>query len=189
MSTPIAHSLCGAAIGVGSGKSADWKLLLLIMVAANLPDLDYLPGLLVGRPNVFHHGPTHSVAAAVLVGLAAGVYLHLFNAKPFWRMAGLFAGAYASHLVLDYFTVDTSAPFGEMLFWPFSKAYFMSPVTVFRDIHKGGTNAAFFANVFQLHNLITGLSELAVWTPVVFLARWVRRRGSKKKDGQRMTNV
>ena len=32
----------------------------------NAPDLDFIPGLILGRPNLYHHGISHSLGAAVI---------------------------------------------------------------------------------------------------------------------------
>ena len=39
---------------------------LLILIAGVAPDFDFLPGILIGDPNRFHHGPTHSILAGIL---------------------------------------------------------------------------------------------------------------------------
>ena len=42
-------------------------LLATAVLFANAPDLDFLHGLAVGDPTVFHRGATHTVVAAALV--------------------------------------------------------------------------------------------------------------------------
>ena len=52
----------------------------------NLPDLDFIPGLLLGKLNAFHHGWTHSfvgvslmVIPVLLVGLTADYAVQVTN--------------------------------------------------------------------------------------------------------------
>lgn len=66
MPSPVGHVLFAFAIS-GVPKSREvftrwWPVLALF--AAIAPDLDFLPGMLIGDPNRFHHGPTHSITAA-----------------------------------------------------------------------------------------------------------------------------
>ena len=78
------------------------------------PDLD----LIVGA----HRGPTHSVGAVVLVALATWFVVGRQARRGRWTIAC--AAAYGSHLLLDWFGLDTSAPFGIPALWPLSSAYF-----------------------------------------------------------------
>jgi membrane-bound metal-dependent hydrolase YbcI (DUF457 family) len=88
-------------------------------VAGPLPDLDLrwasrwhrpVPGSPCGLFD--HRGPTHSIAAAVVVLVLAGA---LFPSGWPQRelLAGAFAAGYASHLV-----ADALSPMGEPFLWP-----------------------------------------------------------------------
>src|SRR5262245_54941407 len=119
-------------------KDGPRRLLLLAgaVILANGPDLDFLPGLLVGQPGLYHRTVSHSAVAAVAVGLAVGVVCRLFG----WRgraalRAALWAGAtYATHLLVDFFSSDVKPPSGVQLLWPLSDRYFISPVTPLPEI-------------------------------------------------------
>lgn len=182
ISTPIGHTLSGvAAYSCQEGKRRfDAGLMLGAVVMANLPDVDYFFGFLSGRPNAFHHGPTHSVFFVILVGLAAGFMFGRYRRRGFRRCALLFLTAGLLHLLVDYFTLDRAFPYGAQLFWPVSEAYFLSPVTVFRDVVKGGTNVEFLKSVFHPHNLVTGLTELAVFAPITAIAFWLGRKDRRR---------
>ena len=183
MPTPVAHSLCGVSVYafLRYGKAIEWRMLILVLLLANLPDADYIPGILVGRPNAFHHGWTHSVLFAILVGAGLWLLVYTKEKRGFWPVGVLFLSAVFSHLVLDYFTLDTSPPFGEQLLWPASGRYFLSPVAVFRDVVKGGTNQQFFQNALHPHNIRTVLTECLVFMPVAVLAEALRRRALKRQ--------
>jgi len=84
MPSPIAHSLMGAAgylaLSPRSPKSFSGRLrenpgrLLLFVFASNLPDLDMLFGYLSsGNFHAFHGKASHSILAALVAVLAAGV--------------------------------------------------------------------------------------------------------------------
>lgn len=186
ISTPIGHSFCGAAayLGIRRKERWDWTLFFWVLFISNLPDIDYVPGFIAGKPNLFHHGPTHSVLFVILIGLVVGFAFSWREGGGFRKFGFLFISVGLLHLLLDYFTVDRSFPYGEQLFWPFSGAYFLSPVTVFRDVAKGSTNSDFFRTAFNPHNLITGFTELAVFVPMTLATLWISLRKSKKYDAK-----
>ena len=77
MPLPVGHSLAGYLIYLGAERDTSlyrWKLILLYVFAANLPDLDILPGFLMGLPNRYHHGISHSLGFAILAGMVVILY-------------------------------------------------------------------------------------------------------------------
>ncbi len=86
------------------------------------------------------------------------------------------AAAWASHVVLDYFGIDTNPPFGEMALWPFTTGFFISPLPLFYDVSRSFTSETI------RHNLVAGLIELAVLVPVTLVC-W-RRFLFRKADPQ-----
>ncbi len=197
MPLPLAHSLAAAAIYKGldaDGRFVAWKRLLLAVVIANLPDLDLIPGILVGEPNRYHHvGFSHSVifaaVAAVVVGLAAAA---VGRSWPTWcnrlsgatgtaMMVGLLVG---SHVLLDTLNRDFRAPAGPPIFWPLSNAS-VQIYPWFVDVAKlSGKGSAFdfVVSVLTVHNLYAMLWELATLGPVVVLVVWWR---SRRDNGRR----
>ena len=79
----------------------------------------------------------------------------------------LMGAAWASHVVLDYFGLDTSPPVGEMALWPFSAAFFASPVSVFYDVPRS------FSGEAMRHNALAVAIELVILGPLVWLC-WRR---------------
>ena len=68
MPSPVGHILFAFAIS-GVPKPRDvlpqwWPGLVLL--AALAPDLDFLPGIVIGDTNRFQQGPTHTLPAAVV---------------------------------------------------------------------------------------------------------------------------
>jgi membrane-bound metal-dependent hydrolase YbcI (DUF457 family) len=150
-------------------------------VLAVAPDLDFVPGILVDRPALHHQAASHSLAAALIVGLVTAIVL--FRDRTRWLRGWLlFSSAYASHLLIDLFGADGRPPFGMPLFWPFSDATFLAPWTLLpgiahADSSETGTRA-WLASVLSWTNVRSILIELAVLGPPVALAVLrLRRRG------------
>jgi len=191
MPLPLAHSLAGAVVYKGldaDGRFIAWKRLLLAVVIANLPDLDLIPGILVGEPNRYHHvGFSHSLlfaaVAAVAVGLAATA---AGRSWPTWcsRMSGapgtaLLVGLLlGSHVLLDTLNLDFRAPAGPPIFWPLSNAG-VQIYPWFVDVAKligEGSVVDFVISLLTVHNLYAMLWELATLAPVLVLVVWWRSR-------------
>lgn len=178
MSSPIGHSLVGCLIHIaGSGKKrprphskigilkslkpTHLGTLLIFVVIANAPDLDFIPGLLMNEPNRYHHGISHSFGAAVLV---SGMIAWLHKLPVFQKVHVSFGSAltlYSSHLVLDMLTLDARLPLGIPLFWPLSGTYLHVPVLppVKHSFLDDATIAQFLTDAFSTHNLGVVLME------------------------------
>src|SRR5688500_803129 len=98
MSTPLGHSLAGAAVGLALARGLDARRAAAVGAAvAVAPDLDFIPGLLIGDPGRFHHAASHSIIAAVAIASMAGAM-----SVPRARWSFLVFLAYCTHLALDY---------------------------------------------------------------------------------------
>lgn len=134
------------------------------VVLANAPDLDFIPGFLVGHPAAFHRGVTHTVVAAVAVGLAValGARVARHPRATALRIGAWAAAVYASHLLIDFFTADVRPPSGARFLWPFSDAYYISPVTPFPEIViDPGSREGFLTSLLGSHALAVWGAELA----------------------------
>jgi len=173
MPTPIGHSLAGYAIyaSLRGRTKQDWRFLTLFILIANLPDIDYFFGFVVGNPNLYHHTLTHSLTFAIISGVILGTFFATKSEKRFFKYFLIFTGLYLSHLLLDYLTLDTFPPYGEQLFWPFIKKYFISPVSVFTDVHKASTNSLFFSSLFIIHNFWTVVRECIILLPIIIIIK------------------
>lgn len=177
--SPIAHSLAGLIVYRACGQQAK-KLAhpagvaLVAVVAANLPDADFLPGLLSGDVNRFHHALTHSMG--FLVASMLGTFLLTRRlrspAKPWTTLVGF---AVASHLLLDFFTVDTRSPYGIPLLWPLSNRVFLAPHPFFLDIQRSANPALFLPSLFSSHNLTAACREILFVGGVLLLIEFVRK--------------
>src|SRR5438105_8883139 len=139
-------------------------LLAAAVAVANAPDLDFVPGLVLGHPAAYHRGVTHTVAAVVVVAAIAGMAVRWRGGGPgrARRVAGWMAALWASHLVLDYFTSNVVPPSGARFFWPFSDRYWIAPVPLLPEIViDSAGRAQFLASIFNGGAIAVWLGE--VW--------------------------
>ena len=179
MCTPVGHAVLGSALCVrmNAFESMHWTWrLLIIIVMANLPDIDFVFGAVQGNPNAYHHLWTHSLMFVLLIGGGLGWTFSRMIHSEMNRMVPLFILLILSHIVLDFLAVDRSPPYGMPIFWPFSKESFLSPITPFRDVIRASNTRAFLPRLFSLHNLWTVLKELGCLIPVLAWAMiWDRK--------------
>ena len=172
MPSPVGHSLMGYIIyraAVGSNTVERWSLIALCVFAANAADLDFLPGLLVGDPGRYHHGPSHSLGFAVLFALACSFLLLLFKRAAIGWNFTIFFALYSSHIALDYLSIDTTAPYGVPLLWPLSDAYYIAPFAFLPGIRRAATSIEFIPSLFSLHNLWAASVECLLLLPFLLL--------------------
>jgi len=170
MPTPIGHSLISTAIFAAVARkedrfsALDFSVFLFLGLA---PDLDFLPGFLVGAPSRYHHGLSHSVGMSLLVGLLFGLIYHAVAKKPLVRYWVIFSGVYFAHVAADFFAKDTMPPIGEQLLWPFWSGYVLSPITFFLDVQRSAQSADFFISLFKFNNLKTVVFEFILCFPFI----------------------
>lgn len=177
MPSPVGHTLLAFTVAGGkaqSGLSQPWWWLLII-IAGVAPDFDFLPGIIIGDPNRFHHGPSHSIAAAIL--FAATLWLLL---KPVGtREAIILFSVYLSHLIADMLAADHGAPYGIPLLWPIHSEYLISPVAIFSNFSHGGKEAGLASvlrDIFSLPNLGAVAIEILILGPLFWIVERRRRR-------------
>jgi inner membrane protein len=187
MATPIGHLLLGYSVYLGGRRSETGKAgLWLCLLLAIAPDFDFIPGLLLGQPNLYHQGISHSLGASLVVSLAAAA---LIRGHDFWRNWGLLFFAYASHLTLDFFAPDGRPPYGLPLFWPITGNYYLAPqrLQILWGVHHHGSTTApvteWLGGVLQLRNLAAIGIELLVTLPMIFLARYASRLKNSADKG------
>jgi len=181
MATPVGHALLGAGVGIActSDSRISWQWFFFLAVSGVAADLDFLPGLLVGDINRWHHLASHSFAAALVWGVLSAVLVRYLQPQwPYLAAGATAALAYASHLLLDWLTTDTRAPFGIPLFWPINDRAWLSPYTPIPGVSHGVDGDSFWVvvkAVFSLSNFFGALIEVIVVAPVV-LVLWTGRR-------------
>ena len=195
MSSPIGHALAGIALAWGADlvpgirswrtapSSASWYeragagLTLTCAVLAAAPDLD----LFFGR---FHRTMTHSLISVAVVAVVAGAAgLVAGRVRPprlargargargaMTRIVIMCAGAWATHLLLDWLTADRSTPRGIQLLWPFDGRWFISGW----DIFPGSERRQLFSAATMRRNVAAIAQDVAILAPIV-VALWLVR--------------
>lgn len=113
---PVAHGLIGAsavAALLPLSRTRIAKPLLIGAILGISPDLDYALNWLRISGGGWHHGFTHSLPFALLVGVFTIIVLREWKARSFV----VFTSAYASHTLLDYLITESQ---GVALWWPFT---------------------------------------------------------------------
>jgi inner membrane protein len=150
MASPYGHALIGLSLLnvwsiKGPIKKGVWSLYGLAILGACLPDLDFLPGLLMGQGGRFHHGIIHSLGFVLTVSLLVWFGIVLFQKSPdMLRVGGLIFSLTLSHLILDYLT---EAPKGFPLLWPFTEIPCMSPWPIFPRVERNWLHPQLWAQI------------------------------------------
>jgi len=149
-------------------------LLWLAILAANAPDFDFLPGLLLGNEGLFHRGAGHSLGGAfIFSGVIFAAALALTRS---WRKAlpaTLLASAlFMSHLLLDLAGRDPSPPRGIQFFWPFSDSYTFWDRHLFPNLERRPFDWSVASRAVPV-----AAAEALLLAPFLLAARIWRRRG------------
>lgn len=182
MPSPIAHALPAYLIYHATSEGSlrlKWRILFFYCVCTNLADLDFVPGILLGAPNQFHRGISHSLGFAIGFGLVMGFVLFLIKNQSVVRNFLIFFSLYFSHVLFDLLTSDSSSPHGVPALWPITGSYYISPVSIFLSIDRARaplTFEAFTSSLFISDNWLPILIELLVFLPFVALMLLFRRK-------------
>ena len=143
------------------------------LLFANAPDLDFVPGIMIGEPSHFHHRLSHSFGFEILFTFMACIILkkcsrwfHQYRLLYLMLVGYLL---YLSHLLVDFVTLDNSVPYGMPLFWPANNNYIDAPIYIF-------SNVLHSKDAFSLHNLRVALHEILVLSPPLLYLMFVMQR-------------
>jgi inner membrane protein len=180
MASPIGHALAGLAIAWGADlvpgarawrggpPAASWftragnGLTLTCAALAAAPDLD----LFFGR---FHRTATHSVTSVIVVALVAA-WVAGRGRLPAWRVALMCAGAWGTHILIDWLSADQSVPRGLQILWPFDGTWFISGW----DVFIGSERHQMFSAATMRRNVEAIAQEVAILAPIVVVLWLVR---------------
>lgn len=185
MATPFGHALAGYAVFSTAENRGlkKFQLMFLCVFSAVAPDLDILPGILVGKPVLFHGSITHSIGFGVLLSLALAGGYYLLQRKAFLPVFGLCLMAFVTHLMLDYVGRDGRPPYGIPIFWPLSNQHFLSPIPLLLGArHVSSTSASiieFIQGVFHYYNLLAIGLEVLIIGPFIWLGKWYSRKSTQ----------
>lgn len=177
MASPIAHSLTGALIYAAWSRQPRTTdpVLWLLVFAANLPDLDLIPGLLVGNEALYHRTISHSLTFVASISILTFFILKRAGNLQATRLTLAVCLALLSQLGIDWISYDDTPPAGIALFWPFSDDHFMSPYTVFLNVRRDNL----FTHAVLAHNFWALAREALTLAPPLIvlwaLKRWQQR--------------
>lgn len=183
MASPVAHSLAGAAIYFASRRRREWRARELggFILAANLADLDLVPGLVIGDHALFHRKASHSILGAMVFASIVLVICRWHGHMNSARTTVLLSTVYLSQLLLDWLNLDTGSPAGIPLLWPFSDTHYMADPALFLNIERSNP----LTIPVIIHNAKAVLLEVALLGPVTLMAWWWRLRGISREAPQR----
>jgi inner membrane protein len=180
--SPIGHSLVGYTVGRFIGEEDGRELLYQVagtIIMANLPDMDFLPGLLLNRPALFHEGIFHSLGFALLFSLVGAAIAWKLE-KPVRQTFILGLVAYSSHLLLDMLQPDGRPPYGIPLLWPISRMYFISPIPILPGVHHVASNSAttldLISGLLDPHNLWAIGVEVGLFGSLILIGTRLQSR-------------
>lgn len=158
--SPVAHSAVGLLGWQKFSEKKNLKTLLIFILIANLPDIDFAFYLFLGEKALnLHQYFTHNVFFAAITAIACWFF---FKSKT--GRFGILLVAF-SHLLLDYLTIDLVDPKGFRLFYPFSSQVFNCGI--FPNLLKDN-----WAEVFSFYNLLVISLETALFAvPVLMVYR------------------
>ena len=187
MATPIGHSFAGwAAIKLFDPGVQDdhLKLLLVSVFMANAPDFDFLPGILLGTPALFHQGITHSLGLAIAASLVVATFFQVRHSWHFPKIFGVCLISYTSHLLLDFFGPDRRFPFGIPALWPITTRVFISQVPLLWGVHHAAVTSAptweWLNSMFDIYNIGAVALEIG-WIAALVLIPIVVRKSLRPK--------
>jgi len=163
---PIAHGLLGASIVEAlrpSSRRRSAKLLLLGALLAISPDFDYALNWLRISWGGWHHGFTHSIPFALLVGLVLIVVFRDWRVRSYL----LFTLAYLSHALLDFMFTESR---GIALWWPFTNYRYKLRLPTL--IEYAWSRASLSDTVLDILKLC--LLELVIFGPILLAVLWIR---------------
>jgi len=163
---PIAHGLVGASVVEALRPSSERrpvKLLLLGALLAISPDFDYILNWLHISYGGWHHGFTHSIPFALVLGF---VLVVIFRD---WRLRSylVFTLAYVSHTLLDFLITESR---GVALWWPFTN--YRYKLRLPSPIEYAWSNASLLDTLLDILKLC--LMELVIFGPIFLAIIWIR---------------
>jgi inner membrane protein len=165
--SPVGHALAGIAVAWDVAPRRNRTAAAVLAAIAIAPDLDLVLGA--------HREASHSVGAAAIVGVGAGLLWLVFVAparpRDALRAALAAALAWGSHVLLDWLSNDTRPPLGVMALWPFAHDYYKAAIEIFPPVSR-----RYWESRFWLYNLRAIVTELLILGPLAAFVLWRRRR-------------
>lgn len=172
MPSPVGHMLGGAAVLLaGTRKESRSRLILGITLFASIvPDLDFLPGILIGNMGAFHHGISHSLTFAVLFGAITFLFVMQVEKAVALQAAMLATGSYVGHILLDFVGVNEGTQ-GVPILWPLYDEKFGYTLGLFGHFRWGDIRNG-IGTVVRWDNVVPVLLEILLVGSVVLVLLW-----------------
>jgi hypothetical protein len=190
MPSPVAHSLAAYSLIVAirpqwvASRHTHQLAVALAILLGPMADWDFLVAHFTRNPVLQHHFFSHSIpfviGLTVLFYLLIGLRRRNSDVVTKGKTALLLGASYGTHLLLDYFTDDGSAPLGIPLLWPLTESHFRAPIVVFFSIHRGSLEA-----LFSWRNVEAVAREIAICLPVALL---LLLRANRKNEKSKIKN-
>lgn len=168
MPLPVAHALLGASIAAAlsqPSQSPRWKLLLTGALLGVCPDFDYALNWVRLSGGGWHHGFTHSILFALILGLLVASLIGDRKA----RSVILYCAAIVSHTLLDFMMTESR---GVALWWPFTDQRYKLRLP--NPIDYTWSSASLWEAVVDL--LRISLIELIIFAPILLAVVVVKKR-------------
>jgi membrane-bound metal-dependent hydrolase YbcI (DUF457 family) len=169
MPSPVGHLLSGAAIYLAGRRGRRSRISLTVGLAASiLPDFDFVPGIIIGDMRAFHHGVSHSLTFACLLGAVMLVVTRWWCGAKYADLSLLATIAYGTHVILDMVNVNEGTR-GVPILWPFSDEQFGFNLRLFGHFRYGDITEGVWS-VIRWDNVGPLIRELSVLgVPVLIL--------------------
>jgi membrane-bound metal-dependent hydrolase YbcI (DUF457 family) len=171
MPLPIAHGLLGAtaALALRQSSAHSCKPILIGAFLGICPDFDYgLNWLHIGGGG-WHHGFTHSILFAFILGMG-GI---LISGERNLRSLLLFSTAAVTHTLLDYLMTDSH---GVALWWPFTNQRYKLRLS--NPIDYAWSQTSVLEALVDIMRI--SLIELLVFLPVLLLVMYIKKEWVKR---------
>ena len=176
MPLPVAHGLIGASVVVAlrpTDQPGRWKWLAFGAFLGVAPDFDYALNWLRISHGGWHHGFTHSIPFALVVGLVIIITLR----QREWRSFLIVSGAYVSHTLLDFMLTESR---GVALWWPFTNQRYKLRLP--NPIDYTWNDDSFTQAAMDL--LKISFIELLIFAPILLAVVSVRQVASKRSQSE-----
>ena len=167
MPLPVAHGLLGASVGVAlrqTSQSYQWRPLWVSVFLAVCPDFDYVLNWLRISGGGWHHGFTHSILFAFLLGLMTAMVV----GEKTVRSVILYSAVTVSHPLLDFLMTESR---GVALWWPLTDKRYKLGLP--NPIDYTWSNVSLWHATIDI--LRISLIELIIFAPILLLVVLVRR--------------
>lgn len=139
------------------------RLLVATVGLSLVPDLDSVPGILLGNFGRFHNDFANSLIFGLAIALIIGAVVWLRQRSGFKSWVTVALISYELHVLMDFFTVGR----GVMLAWPFLVDRFEPPVKLFYGLHWSEG----LMSPMHLWTLVTELAFVTAMLFVVYISR------------------